>query len=202
MEPDTEPKELLTWSTRCSLVVYRGCFCGELREREMMWHIRPPRLLVGVGRALVGLGCGAMLGWMALAIYFDFSLLGPPWLRAGLGVLVLVGALVALWLVRPRRWAFAGILGAFVVVLGAWIAIPPSNERAWQPDVATLAFADVHGDRVIVHNVRNAEYRTETDYTVRLEDRTLDLSKLRSLDLFLIHWGSPVIAHTIMSWGF
>ena len=54
----------------------------------------------------------------------------------------------------------------------------------------------------LVHNVRNAEYRTETDYTVRLEDRALDLSKLRSLDLFLIYWGSPLIAHTIMSWGF
>ncbi len=68
--------------------------------------------------------------------------------------------------------------------------------------MATLAFADIQGDRVIVHNVRNAEYRTETDYIVRLEDRALDLSKLRSLDLFLVHWGSPAIAHTIMSWGF
>ncbi len=158
--------------------------------------------MVWLGRLLVGLGCSVVLGWMALAIYFDFSRLGPPWLRAGLGVLVPVGALVALWLVRPRRRALAGILGAFVVVLVTWLAIPPSNERDWQPDVATLAFADIHGDRVIVHNVRNAEYRTETDYTVRLEDRALDLSKLRSLDLFLVHWGSPLIAHTIMSWGF
>jgi hypothetical protein len=55
---------------------------------------------------------------------------------------------------------------------------------------------------VLVHNVRNAEYRTETDYTVRLEDRALDLAQLRSLDLFLDYWGSPLIAHTIMSWGF
>ena len=160
------------------------------------------RLVVWLGRALVGLGCVALLGWMALAIYFDFSPLGPPGLRAALGVLVLVGAVVALLLVRPRRWALAGILGAFIVVLGAWLAIPPSNERDWQPDVKTPAFADIQGDRVVVHNVRNAEYRTETDYTVRLEDRRLDLSKLRSLDLFLVHWGSPVIAHTIMSWGF
>jgi len=150
----------------------------------------------------VGLVCCALLGWMALAVYIDFSLLGPPWLRAGLAVLVPVAAVAALWLVRPRRWALAGILGAFVVVLAVWLAIPPSNERDWQPDVATLAFADIQGDRVIVHNVRNVEYRTETDYTVRLEDRTLDLSKLRSLDIFLIYWGSPLIAHTIMSWGF
>jgi hypothetical protein len=153
-------------------------------------------------RVLVGLVCSVMLGWMALAISFDFSLLGPPWLRAGLGTLVPVAAVVALWLVRPRRWALAGILAAFIVVLAAWLAIPPSNERDWQRDVATLAFADIQGDRVIVHNVRNAEYRTETDYTVRLEDRALDLAKLRSLDMFLVHWGSPLIAHTIMSWGF
>jgi membrane protein implicated in regulation of membrane protease activity len=139
---------------------------------------------------------------MAVAIYFDFSLLGPPWLRAGLGALVPVGAVVALWLVRPLLWVLAGTLVAFVVVLAVWLAIPPSNARDWQPDVATLPSADIDGDRVIVHNVRNVEYRTETDYTVRLEDRALDLSKLRSLDLFLIYWGSPLIAHTIMSWGF
>jgi hypothetical protein len=160
------------------------------------------RSVVWVWRGLVGLGCSVLLGWMALAIYFDFSLLGPPWLRAGFGLLVPVSALVALWLVRPRRWALAGILGAFVVVLAAWLAIAPSNERDWRPDVAMLAFADVRGDHVIVHNVRNVEYRTETDYTVRLEDRVLDLSQLRSLDFFLVHWGSPLIAHTIMSWGF
>ena len=75
-------------------------------------------------------------------------------------------------------------------------------DRDWQPDVATLPYAEIRGDRVTVHNVRNADYRSETDYTVRLEDRELDLSRLRSLDLFLVYWGSPLIAHTIMSWGF
>ena len=165
---------------------------------------RPRRLrpLVWVGRAGVGLGCSVLLGWMALAITFDFTLLGPPGLRAGLGTLVPVGAGVALWRVRPLRWVVAGVLGAFLVVLALWLAIPPSNARDWQPDVATLPYADIDGERVLVHNVRNAEYRTETDYTVRLEDRALDLATLRSLDLFLIYWGSPLIAHTILSWGF
>ena len=167
-----------------------------------MRRARRLRPLVWAGRAVVGLGCTVLLGWMALAIYFDFAVLGPPGLRAGLGALVPVGAVVALVFVRPLRWVVAGVLGAFVVVLAVWLAIPPSNARDWQPDVATLPYADIDGDRVTVHNVRNAEYRTETDYTVRLEDRVLDLSKLRSLDLFLIYWGSPLIAHTIMSWGF
>jgi hypothetical protein len=123
-------------------------------------------------------------------------------MRTGLTALVPVGAMLALILVRPVRRVPVVILGAFIVVLGAWLAIPPSHERDWQLDVATLPFADIRGDHVIVHNVRNAEYRSETDYTVRLEDRELDLSRLRSLDLFLINWGSPWIAHTIMSWGF
>jgi len=163
---------------------------------------RRRRPLVWVGRVLLGLACLGVLGWMALAIYFDLAAAAPTWLGAGLALLVPVAAQVALLLVRPLRWALAGIGGAFLVVLAAWLAIPPSNQRDWQPDVATLPYAEIRGDRVTVHNVRNADYRSETDYTVRLEDRELDLSRLRSLDLFLVYWGSPLIAHTIMSWGF
>jgi Domain of unknown function (DUF4105) len=37
---------------------------------------------------------------------------------------------------------------------------------------------------------------------VRYYDKTFDLAKLRSVDLFLSYWGSPYIAHTIMSFGF
>lgn len=163
---------------------------------------RRPGPLGWAGRALLGLACIVLLAWMALAVYFDLAPRGIPWLPAGLAILVPVGALAALLLVRPRRWAVVGIGVAFVMVLVAWLAIPPSNTRDWQPDVATLPYAEIRGDRVTVHNVRNADYRSETDYTVRLEDRELDLSRLRSLDLFLVYWGSPLIAHTIMSWGF
>jgi hypothetical protein len=158
------------------------------------------RPLAWIGRFLLGLGCAVVLGWMALAIYF--SPLQPWGLRAGLAALLPLGAVAGALLVRPLRWVPAGIAVAFVVVVAAWLTIPASNERNWQPDVATLPFAEIRGDRVTVRNVRNAEYRTETDYTVRLEDRELDLSRLRSLDIFLIQWGSPLIAHTIMSWGF
>src|SRR5215831_8003151 len=41
-----------------------------------------------------------------------------------------------------------------------------------------------------------------TDYNERWEERTYDLSQLRSLDLFLVYWMGPSIAHTIMSFGF
>ena len=160
------------------------------------------RPLAWLGCVLLAVACSAVVGWMALAIYFDLAK-GPTWLRAGLGLLVPVAALLALLVIRRRRWVVVvAIAAAFVVVLLAWFSLRPSHARDWQPDVATLPYAEVRGDHLIVHNVRNADYRTETDYTVRLQDRDLDLSKLRSLDLFLIYWGSPLIAHTILSWGF
>jgi hypothetical protein len=159
------------------------------------------RPLAWLGGILLAVACTAVLGWMALAIYFDLAP-GPNWLRVLLGLLVPAAALIAVWLVRPRGWVVLAIAVAFVAVLLAWFAIPPSHARDWQTDVAALPYAEIRGDHLIFHNVRNADYRTETDYTMRLEDRDLDLSKIRALDLFLIYWGSPLIAHTIMSWAF
>lgn len=150
--------------------------------------------------ALAVLLCAGLVGWMALAI--AFSPVEPGWLRSGLAAAVTLGGIAALVRVRPLRRACAVIAATFAVVLIAWLAQAPSNERDWQTDVARLPWAEIEGDRVVVHDVRNADYRGETDFTVHWEERTLDLSRLRSLDLFLIYWGSPWIAHTIMSWGF
>jgi hypothetical protein len=55
---------------------------------------------------------------------------------------------------------------------------------------------------VTIHNIRNCDYRSETDYTVHHYDRTFDLAGLKSIDLALVYWGSPYIAHTMLSFGF
>jgi hypothetical protein len=148
----------------------------------------------------VNLVCAGLVGWMSLAIFF--GPLEPTWLRGALAALVPLGALAALIWLRPLRRVTALVLAGFALILVAFFANPASHDRDWQPDVAELPYAEIDGNRVIMHNVRNADYRTETDYTARFEDREYDLSQLRSLDLFLIYWGSPWIAHTIMSWGF
>jgi len=83
-----------------------------------------------------------------------------------------------------------------------WSTIRPSNDRPWQPDVARPPHAQLHGDELTIHNVRNFDYRSETDFTERWETRTYDLSKLDRLDFFMSYWGSPSIAHTIMDWAF
>jgi hypothetical protein len=113
----------------------------------------------------------------------------------------LVGAAVLLF-VRPRRYGVAAFLLLFLIVLGWFFSLKPSNERDWAPEVSRLAWMEIDGDRLTVHNVRNFDYRSETDFTPRWEDRVYDLSKLRSFDAMLVYWGSPAIAHAMVSFGF
>jgi hypothetical protein len=68
--------------------------------------------------------------------------------------------------------------------------------------VARTPRATFRGNTVTIENLRNFDYRSETDYIERWETRTYDLDRLRGLDLFLSFWGPTLIAHTIMSWEF
>jgi hypothetical protein len=83
-----------------------------------------------------------------------------------------------------------------------WSAVQPSNDRDWQPDVAVLPFATFDGDLVTIHNIRNFDYRTETDYTPRYYDKTYDLRQLDSVDLIAVYWMGDAIAHIMASFGF
>ncbi|MFO7644010.1 MAG: DUF4105 domain-containing protein [Desulfosarcina sp.] len=143
-----------------------------------------------------------MAGLGTLAIYF--SNLPSAVLPIASGCFALVALILILAGLRKgklRAW------GAFLVLLALvfaawWLLIQPSNLRNWQPDVAVLPWAEIQENRVTVHNIRNVDYRTEAVYTVRHYDRSFDLGELRSLDLFLVYWGSPSIAHTMLSFGF
>jgi hypothetical protein len=58
------------------------------------------------------------------------------------------------------------------------------------------------GDRITIHNVRNSVYRSETDYTPRWETRVVHVSSIRAADIFITYWGSPWIAHPIVSFNY
>lgn len=140
-----------------------------------------------------------MAAWGTLAIYYSYL---PGTLRyvcSALFPLVSVGVLL---LVRPRRKGLGIFTVLFAVVLTGWLLMKPSNERNWQPDVSVAPNATMEGERITVHNIRNCDYRTETDFTVGYYDKTYDLSKLRSFDLFLSDWGLKTIVHTLVSFGF
>jgi hypothetical protein len=141
----------------------------------------------------------AIAAWATLAICFADLPAAFRYVGAGLYV---GGSVAALLLVRPRRRAVGAFLALFALVLTGWLLMPPSNHRNWQPDVAVLPYSTVQGDAITVHNIRNCDYRTETDYTVRYYDKTFNLSQLKSFDLFLSDWGLTTIVHTLVSFGF
>jgi hypothetical protein len=142
-------------------------------------------------------------GWGALAIYYS-DLENPAIRDAATGVFILV-ALVAMAGVVSRRWRLRALVGyvvIFVLLVAWWNTIKPSNDRVWRPDVAVLPYATFEGDLVTVHNIRNFDYRSETDFSPAYYDKTFDIRKLDSVDIIASYWMGPAIAHTFLSFGF
>jgi len=135
-------------------------------------------------------------------LFLHFSPL--PWaaVRTVLAVAFVLAVIAGFILLKPRVKA----LGLFAVLFGGvllWFHfIPASNERNWQADVAQTAHAEIEGDRLTLHNVRDFRYRSETDYDQHWETRTYDLSKLDKLDMLFSYWGPKDIAHTMLCFGF
>jgi hypothetical protein len=141
-----------------------------------------------------------MTAWESLAIWY--SDLAGVYVRAGLAGLLVLATLLAFVLLPGRLRTLAGFLVVFAGIVAWWLSIPASNDRAWQPDVAVLPYATVKGEQVTIHNIRNLNYRTETDFDVRHYDKTFDLNRLDSVDLIAVYWMGDAIAHMMVSFGF
>ena len=143
---------------------------------------------------LITLGCAA---WAFGALYYDF-----PVAKIFVAWAFVAAIVAAIIFVRCGLRKLGAILSAFALVLIWWLTLKPSNDGNWQPDVAQLAWADINGDEVTFHNVRNCDYRTDADYTPHWETRTVRLSQITGIDLAIDYWGSPWIAHPIVSFQF
>jgi hypothetical protein len=165
---------------------------------------KPPRslwrkLIRAVALLALGIVVLGMTGWSVLAIYYSNL---PVSLRPVLAGVFAVAVLCVFIFVRPSRRSLLVFAVMFAVLVALWFQIPASNDRDWKPEVAVLASATVNGDEVMIRNVRNFEYRTETDFTPRYYDKTYNLKDLESVDLICVYWGSEAIAHVMVSFGF
>jgi hypothetical protein len=163
-----------------------------------MHAMRSKKFLRCIAIVLIWVILGVATLWAVVALYFDVRI---SWLRFPLAAVYGLGIL-AVWVLVRRPWKLVITAAGFVVVLGWWFSLQPSNNRDWLPDVVVLPFADITGNQVTIHNIRNCDYRTETNFDVHYYDKTFDLDALRSVDLSLVTWGSPHIAHTMVSFGF
>src|SRR5262245_49391809 len=123
-----------------------------------------------------------LLAWGTLAIYY--SNLPWVWARLVLALFFLTFGVWALCFSRtPRKIVVFAALFLGVVV---WFSsIKPSHDRPWRPEVAVMPRVFIDGDRVRITGVRNFEYRSRDDFTVRYEEREVSVSHLNSLDFYL-----------------
>ncbi len=156
-------------------------------------------IIIRVLSALAILGFAV---WGAMALFYQAP--GPAAVKILLAALWAILSLIALYAYLRWHSRIAALLYPLMMaaLLFWWNAIPASNNRDWADEVAHIVAGVVNGPEVTLANVRNFDWRSPTDYTVRWENRTYDLDKLASADLLLSYWSGPAIAHTLVSFGF
>lgn len=155
--------------------------------------------LVAAIRALASVALSILSLWGGLALWFQLHALRLP------AVVVWgVGAVVTLVLWWRRRDARAALpwLAAMVALMAWWSTLQPTHNRVWADDVSRMVTGRVQGSVVTLDQVRDFDWRSDTDYTQRWEARSYDLDRLRSVDVAMSYWMGPAIAHTLVSFGF
>ena len=112
-----------------------------------------------------------------------------------------VGMLLLVWQGRMSLSLITFAL-VFAGVLAWWARLPPTNDAVWADEVARITTGSIEGSHVTLHNVRNFDWRSKTDYTQRWETRTYDLDRMRTVDMVMSYWSGRAIAHMLISFGF
>lgn len=143
-----------------------------------------------------------LTAWGALALWYRLP--APELVTvvvAGIFVLLALATLV-FFFSRFRVRAILAYALIFAAVMVWWSTIRPPATGNWSPDVARQVTGVRDGDMLTLANVRDFEWRSDTDFTERWTTRSYDLSKIQSLDMFMSYWSGTQIAHVMMSFGF
>jgi Domain of unknown function (DUF4105) len=143
-----------------------------------------------LGAALLFLLGVLLLAWGSLVLLY-----AAPWPALAWGFLALGG-----WAWWTRRRLVFG--AAFLAVLAWFIALEPSHERPWRAEVALMPRAFIDGDRLRLTGVRDFQYRSTNDFTVRYEEREVSLAHLTGVDFFISYWTPGPVGHTFLSFLF
>lgn len=159
------------------------------------------RMIGKLGRWALWLLMGIFTLWTFGAVYFN----GPFSERAGNLVLAVFWLAVIgflMWRIKSSLYKYGAWLGLHAVVLVPWAMISPSNNREWQQDWRETCWADISGDKIVIHNFRNFDYAKDGSVTERWESKTVHLSNLKGIDYFHVAFGGEWIAHSMLSFDF
>ncbi|WP_245298386.1 DUF4105 domain-containing protein [Sinorhizobium sp. A49] len=142
------------------------------------------------------------VAWASLALWYRLP--ASEFARGfAAGLFALFGIFTIAALFGPWRYkAILTFTAGFAFILVWWITIKPVEDASWAPDVARQVTGEFNGDLLTLTNVRDFEWHSSTDFIERWTTRTYDMSKLRTVDLFMSYWAGPEIAHVIFSFGF
>lgn len=140
--------------------------------------------------------------WTGLAFFYRLPL--PQTGRIAAAALFgLFGLATLIALFTRLRWRCTGVFAvALAGVLLWWASIVPPRDANFVPEDGRQVTGRIEGDRLTLTDMRNFAWRGKTDFTESWETRSYDLSKLKTVDLFLSYWAGPEMAHTIVSFGF
>lgn len=167
-----------------------------------MGEVELRRALSRLSLILLAAVIAATTLWAGLALWFRLPVSDVArGLSAGLLDLLGVATVIALF-GRHRRTAVIGYAVVFASLLAWWSTIKPPVDVDWSRDVARQVTGTIDGDVLILAGVREFKWRGETDFSESWVARSYDLTKLRTLDLFMSYWAGPEMAHVILSFGF
>jgi hypothetical protein len=158
------------------------------------------RFLIAIVIVSMNLAVLMALLWSAGALLFDLP--GTDLLRKIIASVWFLGAGILWFFVQPRWPVRLVVVISLGLILAWWLRLQPRQYRDWKPEVAQTASATLEGDRLTIHNVRNFDYKTVSQFTPRWETRSYNLENLRGLDLFVNSWGSEWMVHPIFSFDF
>jgi len=74
--------------------------------------------------------------------------------------------------------------------------------QRWRADMLILPYVEFRGDEIVLRNIRNCVYRSESDYDVRHYDMRFRLDAVRTVDFLVVPFKeSDLLAHTMLSFG-
>ncbi|XZE45202.1 DUF4105 domain-containing protein [Pirellulaceae bacterium SH467] len=137
--------------------------------------------------------------WFALAIHYHFR---QPWLRIIASLAPLAVMSVSLSLLPIFPWVVGIWLSLMAIGITWWHSLRPKSDGDWLEGMKVLPQVGVLGNTLTINNFRHFSYSESGEAIPHYEERSFDLTRLSSIDYFLAHWSGPIIAHTLVSFGF